>query len=337
VSESEALADYLQGGWRLINPHPLFDTEYFLETYGAGAEFTDPLDLYKKVSARERVNTTPFLHLDWALERLGSRLEPNEDPVLNYILTGVFVGWQVNPLYDLVVPAGTEPMTFWDSIDTIDDLVERYDTRRLVTADWLSQTYGYPAGAAHDSFWRDRPNRKQWWPFSPELLFGPIGAETGVSISEYAEAFSRSIRRSPEWTGIAGRMKGAVQLVGYRGEIYHDGWIGRVSELVVEVSATDGVLELEFYAPGTMPPHRVAVRVEADPGFSTDYSRILEPGEVTTTPVRLESVSANLRIRIRCDAHRGTHDARYLGAVLSRVEYKPTRTETEDSPVALGA
>jgi len=116
-----AVTHYLKtGSTHGLDPHPLFDTAWYVSQYGSVIERNNPLVDYLRNGAFVGRNPNPWFDSEWYLSQYYMLMEPGCDPLTDYINTGWKSARNPHPNFDTrwylsnyidVAKAGYEPLS----------------------------------------------------------------------------------------------------------------------------------------------------------------------------------------------------------------------------------
>lgn len=102
VEESHALSHFLDHGLsQRTNPHPLFDTDWYLrQRPDVALAGMNPLEHYCTHGAAEKVDPHPLFDTVWYLECHPDVAAMGQNPLVHYIRHGAAEHWDPHPLFD---------------------------------------------------------------------------------------------------------------------------------------------------------------------------------------------------------------------------------------------
>jgi hypothetical protein len=193
-ARDQALEHFRALGFKgLVDPHPLFDVQFFVESQNLTDLSIDPFGTLAAVAARtgRRPVTTPFFNLDWYKSSNPDVMRAGVDPFLHYVEYGAREGRQPNPWYKLP-PFSGDSAAFFGALTSLDGWIEQADTARIVTAEWIRGFDGLSPAGSHSAFWRARAKGRQMCPTDLEFLFGPIADAAGEGVTLLHDALQNS-------------------------------------------------------------------------------------------------------------------------------------------------
>ena len=124
---ASALTHYRQEGWKLgLNPHPLFDTRFYLQQVGETIT-TDPLTHFLGEGRARLTSPHPLCDIAYCTQTRPDVIKDGQHPLLHYLQLGYREGISLSPLFDVQYYASQVKNLVREPVP--DDLLSHYRQR----------------------------------------------------------------------------------------------------------------------------------------------------------------------------------------------------------------